>query len=153
MANPVIEGRVEEIGQTQKGSRKLKIGGEWYFEGRTNTSDVLVGDMLQVEYNTFGEHNNLRGIQGWNKVGGIADKSAPVPRFAPKEGAPAPTPQPTASVVLLEGERIYCCALVQAAIGAGKVQDPSELTKWAQGAYESLQAIKALASAPDRPRF
>lgn len=121
-------GTVQEIGKTQKGTPWLKIGGEKYYAGgRVDVSQIQVGHKVDIEWKPFGDGDKMKGLQAW----------AFAPSEAPKSnGAPRPDPN-----YLDEPAMRFISNCVGNAIASGKCDDPSLITKWAQGAKAALNAL------------
>jgi len=95
---PIIEGVVEEFGNSKSGKPKIKISGGWYHLGNTVMHDVTFGDRVSVEWEGWSSSDNssirLKMIQGWAMVASSDGKHG-VPAGA-GEKAPPPKQEPSA---------------------------------------------------------
>jgi hypothetical protein len=108
-------GVVQKIEFSKKGSKKLQIGGVWYFAGKTNTDVVKVGDRIDFRFEEFGEdrgQGRLKGLQEWKPITDAAGK--------PETGSTISDADILRSVSNVVGS----------ACGAGTIKTPEELLKW-----------------------
>jgi hypothetical protein len=129
-----IEGIVNEVGVTQKGSPKLKVNGEWYYAGKCDVSSVKVGDSISMEVKSFGEAGNLWGIQKWAKL-----------PTAPQAFLAKP------SAVSGDAEQRFISNCVGQAITAGLIKTPAQITAWVLGAKRALTAEPSRDQRDDYP--
>lgn len=135
----VERGQVAEIGSTQNGKPWLKIGGKKYFAGRCDVSAVKVGQMIEFEWNEFGDphpkYGRSRGLQGWGAV----------PNGSTNDHAPSP------SSALDDQDRPFISNIVAHAIAAGLIKEPEQLEKWAVAAQGAMKTLKGEAPKPRQP--
>lgn len=116
-------GVVQKIEFSQKGSKKLQIGGVWYFAGKTNTDAVKVGDKIEFRFEEFGDDRGkgrLKGLQEWKPVTDAAGK--------PETGSTVSEADILRSVSNVVGN---ACA-------AGTIKNPEELEKWFVAAHRGF---------------
>ena len=110
-----MQGVIQKIEFTQKGAKKLQIGGGWYFAGKVNMDDAKVGDKIDFTFSEFGEDRGkgrLKGIQEWKPVTDAAGR--------PETGSTVSDADILRSVSNVVGN---ACA-------AGLIKTPEELEKW-----------------------
>lgn len=108
-------GVVQKIEFSKKGSKKLQIGGVWYFTGKTNTDAVKVGDRIDFRFEEFGEdrgQGRLKGLQEWKPVTDAAGKPETGPTISDAD-------------ILRSVSNV-----VGSACAAGTIKTPEELEKW-----------------------
>lgn len=114
-------GPVTELGQTKNGSKKFKIGGQWYFPGRNLAGSFpTVGQSVELKYTLFGDKNDLRSLERWRTIA----------------AAPQTQPQPSTA---LDGDSLrYISNILGNAVAAKTINSPSELYIWFEAAKAAL---------------
>lgn len=128
-------GVVQKIEFTKNGSKKLQIGGGWYFTGKTNVDNVKVGDKIEFTFTEFGEDRGkgrLKGLDKWRPVVNDAGQ--------PETGSTVSEADILRSVSNVVGN---ACA-------AGKVGSPEELEKWFVAAYHGFVCMGKDKQPPQR---
>lgn len=133
-----MQGVIQKIEFTQKGAKKLQIGGGWYFAGKVNMDAAKVGDKIDFTFSEFGEDRGkgrLKGIQEWKPVTDATGR--------PETGSTISDADILRSVSNVVGN---ACA-------AGTVKDPEDLEKWFVAAWAGFtRRTKAMNAKPD-PEF
>lgn len=128
MSELTAMGQVTEIGKTQKGKMKFKIGGQWYYEGRAlSGSYPNPGQSVEVRYTLFGDKGDLRSLEVWRPV---SNGSAPVASVQSATG-------------LDEASLRFISNVVGSAITAGAIKDPGQVNSWFQSAKAALSGKAA----------
>ncbi len=130
-------GVVQKIEFTKNGSKKLQIGGMWYFAGKVNVEPVKVGDKIDFTFSEFGEDRGkgrLKGLQDWKPV------------TNPTTGAPETGSTITEADVLRTVSNI-----VGNACAAGVVKTPQEIDAWISAAHRSLLSWRMPPKRPAAP--
>lgn len=143
----VERGQVQAKEFTKNGKPKLKIGGNWYFAGRCDVSNLNPGQTIEFEWAEFGEPNERtgrkpRGLNNWGLINGS---------HGPTAGGPVPTnvlPHPSS---LDDADRPFISNIVAHAIQAGLIKEPEQLDKWALAAQGAMRALKGERPAPRAP--
>lgn len=126
MAN---EGTVNEIGQTQKGTPKVKIDGHWYIAGgQTRIDGLAVGDRVSFDSVQSKNAPNVYFLNKWGKIGSVA----PAPKTQNGNGHDKP------SAVSGDAEQRFITGVCIQAIQAGHIKAPSEIAEWVIGAKRAL---------------
>lgn len=122
-------GTVQELGTTQKGSPKVKIGGTWHYPGRNcSTQGLSVG--LEIDYQTkafTAGDKVLSGLELWRVAG-----DAPAPLPAPKANGKASTGY------IDPAHMPFVSNTVAHAIAAGLLKSPSEVRPWVEACHSAL---------------
>ena len=132
----IAEGIVGDITKTGKGTPKVKIGSDWYYPGRGVQIDGMTsGTKIGIEYNLFGDKNNLRSIVSWALLPNqaIAALSQGLPPIA------APTPSNAVSGPIMDAERPCISNWGAELIKAGIIKDPVDLGIWVNAAKLALR--------------
>jgi len=119
---------------SKKGSLKLKIEGKWMFAGRCNVDGIDTGTYVEYDTKTFGEKNNLIGIERIRVV------PRPQQNASSNGNGHAPTGGVELSPLDDSGMR-FVSNLVGIAILAKTIVDPAEVEKWTMAALGSLRAL------------
>lgn len=132
-------GYVQEIGQTQAGKPKVKIAGHWYFLGRISVLPIQ-GQNVKVSYSTFGDRNNLRGVESWEPatspdIGAVPAAASPM---SPQASSSAAVPY------IDEAQMRFISNVVGNAIAAGALKDPNQVTTWFRAAKKALASTDAV---------
>ena len=131
-----VKGRVEEIGKSQKGSPKAKVAGFWYFAGKTDISEMKLGQEVELDVHSFMiGTNELWGIDKWKALGPPPPQAAPSP--SPGGNGGNPVPQMVSDRALL-----FVSNCVGSAIQADKVKAPSDILPWALAARAAHKAVE-----------
>lgn len=128
-------GVVQKIEFSKKGSKKLQIGGVWYFAGKTNTDAAKIGDKIDFRFEEFGEdrgQGRLKGLQEWKPVTDAAGK--------PETGSTISDADILRSVSNVVGN---ACA-------AGTIKTPEELEKWFVAAHRGFTGSLQSEAAPKK---
>lgn len=133
-----MQGVIQKIEFTQKGAKKLQIGGGWYFAGKVNMDAAKVGDKIDFTFSEFGEDRGkgrLKGIQDWKPVTDAAGR--------PETGSTISDADILRSVSNVVGN---ACA-------AGTIKEADELEKWFVAAWAGFtRRTKSMNAKPD-PEF
>ena len=128
----IDEGVVSEIGQTQKGTPKAKIGDFWYYGGRgVNWTPGEIGKRLMIEWAPFGD-KGLRGAKNWSlhpHQPGAAELKASKP-----EGLDVPV-----NGTLTQPEMAFISNTVAHAIEAKLIQNPNDISTWVSAAAHAIR--------------
>lgn len=120
-----MQGVIQKIEFTQKGAKKLQIGGVWYFAGKVDMDAAKVGDKIDFTFSEFGEDRGkgrLKGIQDWKPVTDASGR--------PETGSTVTDADILRSVSNVVGN---ACA-------AGTIKDPIDLEKWMAAAWGGFLA-------------
>ena len=127
---PLETGQVQAIGQTDKGTPKLQIGGKWYYAGRgVDVSEVKQGSDITLEYTLFGDNKNVRGIKNWSF--NPQKTPAEVERSNGELSKPVNT--------LTQNENIFICGVINHAIDAKLITASTDISTWVKAAVEALR--------------
>lgn len=121
-----MQGVIQKIEFTQKGAKKLQIGGAWYFAGKVNMDAAKVGDKIDFTFSEFGEDRGkgrLKGIQDWKPV---TDASG-----NPQTGSTVSDADILRSISNVVGN---ACA-------AGTIKSPEELEKWFVASHAGFMRV------------
>lgn len=121
-----MQGVVNEIGRSQRGTPKLKIDGKWYPAGRLNIDGIESGSRVEYEVGSFQGQNGP--VACLNKVQIIAPASNGY-------GSPAKV-NPAVSD---DAEMRFISNCVGQAIAAGTIKEPSQIPAWFSAAKAALK--------------
>lgn len=135
-------GVVQELGASQNGKPKVKISGQWYFLGRTVAPQL--GQQIDFTSSTFGDKNQLKGLQEW-KPAVTAQNSA---RPQTQSQAPLPVVQ---ALGIDSDELRYVSNCVGQAIAAKTIIAPSQIAAWVYAARNALKMDSELGNEEPPP--
>jgi hypothetical protein len=120
-------GIVNEIGTTQAGKPKVKIGEVWFYPGRCPIDGMVVGKTIEYFCSPFktSSGKELMGLESWTPT----IPQAPLPNDAP--GA--------ANAPLNEAELRFVSNVVGSAVAGGSCKTPSEVRSWFLSAKAALR--------------
>lgn len=119
-----MQGTVNEIGRTQKGTPKLKIDGKWYLASRVNLDGIETGS--QVEFEPGKIPNTTIDCVNFLKL------VAPA-----RNGYGSPEkPNPALSD---DAELRFISNCVGQAIAAGTIKEPHQIAPWFAAAKAALR--------------
>ena len=146
-------GTVQEFGQTQKGSPKVKIMGAWYFAGKTDVSYMKVGQKIEFNTSRFGDKGQFQGIDNWRAVeeGNGVHAQVPIPHQPAQQPAREPVSTPIESIPV---ERLAAISnWVREIIAKDKIQEPQDLVKWVWWANKALSLPPLAPESTADPEF
>lgn len=129
MSDLADTGVVQEWGKSSKGTPKVKIGGEWYFQGRGLQTKPELGQTGSFTYKLFGDRNNLRSLESWN-----------VHNSPPRANGEAPK---APAGYIDEASMRFISNVVGSAITAGAIKEPGQVLAWHNAAKLALQGKPA----------
>lgn len=131
-----MQGVIQAIEYSKKGAPKFKVNNSWYYAGRCKVDTLHVGAEIEFESKTFGEQNNLNGLEWWKPA--LSGQSAPAANTAqrPSNGVSGAVSAPSPEALYLP----FISNTVAHAIQAGLIKFPAELTAWVLGAKAAMSA-------------
>lgn len=135
---------VQEYGQSQGGSPKVKASGQWYFLAR-DVSNPPMGGTVEIREGSFqAGDRTFKTIEAWRPAGG--NGSAPQPQNA---SAPAAPP----AGYIDEATMRFISNCVGSAISAGTIKEPGQIHAWFMAAKFAVDNKAATDQFGDRIPF
>lgn len=134
-----MQGVVNERGQSQRGTPKLKIDGTWYVASRLNLDGIQAGTHVEYEAGSFPGQDGKQ-IKCVNKIRPIAP---PANGTGNGKGA-----------VSDDAEMRFISNCVGQAIAAKTITDPIDIAKWVAAARGAMHPQEGPPEYdPEDPRF
>lgn len=137
--------RVQEHGQSQSGSPKVKADGKWYFLNKS-LDYPPVNSNIEIKEGSFTMGNKtFPTIEAWRPAGGNGAQ-------APQHHAQAPA-APPAGDYIDEASMRFISNCVGQAIAAKTITEPGQIRQWFQAAKAALNGEEAAEPFDDRIPF
>jgi hypothetical protein len=129
---------VQEFGQSQSGSPKVKASGKWYFLNKSLERPPL--GQIEIKEGAFRMGDKtFETIEAWRPVGANGSQ----------HNAQAPAAAPTGDYVD-EASMRFISNCVGSAITAGAIKEPGQILSWYQAAKAAISGQKAAIPFDDR---
>jgi hypothetical protein len=135
---------VQEYGQSQSGSPKVKASGKWYFLNKSLDRPPLGQVEIKEGSFTMGD-KTFPTIEAWRPAGGNGQ--------TPHTGASPSPAAPPAGDYIDEASMRFISNCVGSAITAGTIKEPGQILAWFQAAKAALQGDGAKQPFDDRIPF
>lgn len=132
---------VQEYGQSQSGSPKVKASGKWYFLNKSLERPPL--GPIEIKEGAFQMGNppkTFETIEAWRPVGGNGST---------QHNAQAPAAPPAGDYVD-EASMRFISNCVGSAITSGVIKEPGQILAWFTGAKAAISGQKAPIPFDDR---
>lgn len=130
---------VQEFGQSQSGSPKVKASGKWYFLNKSIDRPPLGPVEIKEGAFKMGD-KTFETIEAWRPVGGNGSQ---------QHNAQAPAAPPTGDYVD-EASMRFISNCVGSAITSGVIKEPGQILAWFTGAKAAISGLKAPIPFDDR---
>jgi hypothetical protein len=133
-----VEGKVTEIGKTQKGAPKVLVDGKVYYPGNTEIRSLQVGDVIRFESTSFGKDGTAWGMNEWTLIAAASKYPPGVISGPHANGASSASTGPGGPVT--NEERPCISNSMAALIEKGIITDPAEYGRWVQAIKNALRS-------------
>jgi hypothetical protein len=124
-----MQGVVNERGQSQRGTPKLKIDGTWYVASRMNLDGIEAGTTVDFDPGSFPTQDGKQ-IKCINRIRPVA----------PPTNGYGPSTNKVNPAVSDDAEMRFISNCVGQAISAGTIKEPADIAKWFSAAKAALKA-------------
>jgi hypothetical protein len=126
------EGTVTARRVSPKGAAVIVIDGADYYAGRTDVSDIRVGDRISFDSAEFAP--GRYGLNGWKRLAGVQNTATQ--NYVPGQQVSG---LPMVQTGWSESERLTISNWVAHAIGAGVIKEPEQIEKWVSAARTAIR--------------